>query len=218
MAIARVQHAEAKTTSSATVPITISSSLNGSLLVVMIANDISTLISGVTDNKGNTYVQATGAHGGDSFARQDIWYSANSAAAVTTITVTATGTSAFLYGDMIEYSGVKLTTPLDTANEAQGTAPPVGPSLVVSTVGSVAVTYCFPHSIALTSVSSPWTLVAIDSGDDAVVEYINPPVSTISAAFIPATAQIFQSTGAVFLPPTTGPSGKKKGSMFLVFA
>jgi hypothetical protein len=217
MAIARIQHAEAKTTASATVPITITASLAGSLLVVMIANDISTLISGVTDNNGNTYVQAPGAHGGDAFARQDIWYSANAIAGVTTITVTANGTSAFLYGNMIEYSGVKTTSPLDTANQTVGTSPPVGPSLVVSTAGSVAITYCFPHSVALTSVSSPWTLVAIDSGDDAVAEYINPPISTISASFIPATAQTFQSTGAVFLPPASGPSNAVKTGMFLVF-
>ena len=75
-------------------------------------------ISSITDNKGNTYVQAIGARSIDSVnsAFQDIWYAKNSIAGATTVTITP---SASIQGGAViwEFAGVDTTAPLDkTAN------------------------------------------------------------------------------------------------------
>lgn len=96
MALAIQQHVvENETASGTTCPITITSSLAGSILAVAGYNRGSRTITGVTDNKSNTWVQATGAAGSDSggVVTSDNWYMLTPTAGVTTITVQFSGTA-----------------------------------------------------------------------------------------------------------------------------
>lgn len=96
MAIALRQHGTAYSAANAnTSSATITSSLAGSVLIIATEYGLAggTILS-VTDNKGNTWVQATNAAsaplgGGGT----DVWYYLTSASGVTTITVTYSSTS-----------------------------------------------------------------------------------------------------------------------------
>lgn len=116
-AIAVVQHKKNSQISSGnTVPVTVTSTTNKLIVVATSRNGSSDSVSSVTDNIGNTYVQATSARGTFATATSDIWYCTNATSGVTTVTVTWGVTAATnRLAEVYEVSG--YTTPiLDVAN------------------------------------------------------------------------------------------------------
>lgn len=98
MPITVTQHKSGHSTASATtVTVTTTSTGSGKLLVVAACNAGTRTVaaSGVTDNIGNTYTQATNAaaNANSSVDNSDIWYCLSATSGVTTITITFTGSA-----------------------------------------------------------------------------------------------------------------------------
>lgn len=116
MAIAIVQHGGVVNdgTNGNTAVGTISST-TANLIVCAISRSVNDTVTGVIDNIGNTYIQATSARGGAGASFCDVWYCATAGAGVTTVTVTYTITStATRKLDVFEVSGF-TTAGLDVA-------------------------------------------------------------------------------------------------------
>jgi hypothetical protein len=200
--------------------LTVSSTGTGNLLVVLIALAPTTTASSVTDNAGNTYVQASGAFGTDTFgggsSSSDIWYAKNSVSGATTITVTST--ASFTNICLAEFSGADTSSPLtSTAKLDNQVAPPVGPSLTGSLTGQLYVALEYePASNGISGVSSPWTALAnpFVVSHDFGPAYLIADAGTYQATYTPTTNAAFSSSGAIFSQPS---SPKKRSSMFLVF-
>src|ERR1700719_315817 len=113
---------------------TLSPSIAGNLLIIASGYDPDTVtITGITDDATppNTWVHATGAKtNGTVSISSDIWYSENCKAGAMNYTITFDATAS--HGEFIltEYSGVRLSGSLDSANNIQAVASSsVGPSL-----------------------------------------------------------------------------------------
>ena len=90
----------------------------------------STTINSVTDNAGNTYVEAGAARSMDTIAGSvaDFWYATNSTAGATSVTITP-GFSVTNAGAVIwEFSGVNTASPLDQMAVLNSQASTVAPS------------------------------------------------------------------------------------------
>lgn len=98
----------------------------GDLIIVAITQ-FKGAVSSVTDNQGNTYIQATSAqHANSSSDYVQLYYAKNVAGGAITVTVTFS----FLGGNVgiYEYSGLNTTSPLDqvVSNTGSGDAPDGG--------------------------------------------------------------------------------------------
>lgn len=199
-----------------TVSITITSSTAGNLLAVdidcLIENPSDTLsVSGVTDNKGQTWSKATGAAGSYLYsgaypAITDIWYFPNSAAGVTTVTVTFTGTGVgtdtiSTFCEVSEITGCATSSPVDAvASLSNATSTTVALSASVTTtlaqdfILTVIPYNAFPGSI--TSVTSPYTIGGTVLNTDA---YYVPSgtVSSSQASFNGASSGTAYSSSTV---------------------
>ncbi len=94
----------------------------GNLNVVVVGwNDSTSVVSSITDSKGNTYFRAVGPTVGTKLT-QSIYYAKNIAAGSNTVSVTFNTT--VLYPDVrvLEYSGADKTNPLDVTAAAAGTS------------------------------------------------------------------------------------------------
>ena len=94
----------------------------GNLNVVVVGwNDSTSVVSSITDSKGNTYFRAVGPTVGTKLT-QSIYYAKNIAAGSNTVSVTFN--TAVLYPDVrvLEYSGADQTNPLDVTAAAAGTS------------------------------------------------------------------------------------------------
>ncbi|MGH9545849.1 MAG: beta strand repeat-containing protein [Terriglobales bacterium] len=106
----------------------------GDLNVVVVGwNDTSATIASVADSNGNTYVlagstisTAVPAPGDDSqvVVSQAIYYAKNIHAGANTVTTTFNQSTAVQSVRIVEYSGLDVVNPLDTAVESFGTAVP----------------------------------------------------------------------------------------------
>jgi hypothetical protein len=216
MAIAFIQEAHGSVAFTLTNTVTISASTAGSLIVVPIAlqtNHGAITVASITDNLSQHYSQATGAAAnmpGDVYG-SDIWYMSNSAAGVTTITITLSTSGGLSLVYAVEYSGASVT-PFDGANAASSlNGSVVGPSLTTTVDGDVLVTIAVPRSITITGISSPGDFLDNFSGN-GLSDYVGPPAGTYQAIFAPTTNDQFASSVAAFSPGTT--SGD---TLFLVF-
>ena len=94
----------------------------GNLNVVVVGwNDSTSVVSSITDSRGNTYFRAVGPTVGTKLT-QSIYYAKNIAAGSNTVSVTFN--TAVLYPDVrvLEYSGADRTNPLDVTAAAAGTS------------------------------------------------------------------------------------------------
>ncbi|HMH08183.1 MAG TPA: hypothetical protein VK579_16025, partial [Terriglobales bacterium] len=89
-------------------------------LVVVGWNDTTSLVSSVTDSKGNTYTRAIGPTAGTALT-QSIYYAKNIAAGSNTVTVTFNKTAAYPDVRVLEYRGADTANPLDVTVAAVGT-------------------------------------------------------------------------------------------------
>ena len=93
----------------------------GNLNVVAIGwGDTTSLVSTVTDSRGNTYTQAGGTTTGSGL-RQAIYYAKNIAAGSNTVTVTFNQAAVYPDIRILEYSGLDTSNPLDVTAAGVGT-------------------------------------------------------------------------------------------------
>jgi len=224
MAIAFVGVAGNANSGASTCVVSTGASSVGDLITVQIEwgavpGDVGVTVTGVTDNGGNTYHQAPGAFVSSAgfFRHTDIWY-ANVTGSATSVTVQFSANQSFGGTTVAEWSGARTSSPLQTAGnvDQEGSSAPIGPSLTPSVAGTLSIAVCNSNATGESSVDAPWT-ASNPGGGDALGYYINAPLSAQVCNFQPNTSQPFVSSGAIFLPPATGPSAKQKASMNLVF-
>ena len=93
----------------------------GNLNMVVVGwGDTTSLVSTVTDSRGNTYSQAGGTTTGSGL-RQAIYYAKNIAAGSNTVTVTFNQGAAYPDLRILEYSGADASNPLDVTAAGAGT-------------------------------------------------------------------------------------------------
>ena len=93
----------------------------GNLNVVAMGwGDTTSLVSTVTDSRGNTYTQAGGTTTGSGL-RQAIYYAKNIATGSNTVTVTFNQAAAYPDLRILEYSGLDPSNPLDVTAAGVGT-------------------------------------------------------------------------------------------------
>jgi hypothetical protein len=200
--------------------ITVGATGTGNLLVVGIAYYNLTPPTSITDDAGNTYVQAvTVSASPDGPFGTDIWYAANSIAGATAVTVNLVGGSnqADIYFQ--EFSGVALSSPIDVTNteiENSAASPNQGPTLITTNANDVLISVDTRDAQALTGVTAPWTFVTGSANDQGYAYYIASATGTYQAVFTPSANDKHTSVGAAFKAAVTGASAKKKASMFLV--
>ena len=218
MVISLIQSVKSEASGQTTPAISITASLAGSLIIVHVANDTFRTISSVTDNQSNAYISVTGAQGSQGNDVWYLWYCENANAGVTTVTVHFSAGANYC-ASVEEYSGVKSSGSLDTsATQTNASIAVTSPAIIPSVSGELLVTSAITDDFFLTGVSSPWTTTSAATSIDgfAAGYYINPPLSSQSAAYAPTTAtHTGGALAASFLPGPTGPSAKQKASMFL---
>ena len=133
---------------------TIPATGSGNLIVVAwgSAPNVSPKIGTVTDNAGNTYMEAGNAWAADPAAGAiDIWYAANSKPGTTTMTITPSVSS--LGAAVIwEFSNVDLTAPLDQTSVLNGqpaTTTASGASVATTVPGDLVISVLTPSGTTL---------------------------------------------------------------------
>jgi len=189
--------------------ITVSPTTAGSLMVVCALG-----MTGVSDNVNGAYTLVPGTDAADA----NIFYFANSAAGAVTITMTGTGYN----GSASEWSGVAHTSPVDVHGAVTNVAgaTPAGPALTTTNAGDLLITFLVDDPAhPITAVSSGFTLIDYDATATSAVAYQVPgALGTYQAIFTVTSGTVGANLSAVaFFPAPSGPSAKKKSSMFLVF-
>jgi len=132
-----------------TLACTIPATGNGNLIVVGWASAWGTIpiVTGVTDNVGNTYAEAGSARSVDSANDMvDIWYAKNSKAGATSLTITpsTSGTGAAM---IWEFSGADTVSPLDQTsvlNSQPASTTPSGASITTGSANEVIISLLVP--------------------------------------------------------------------------
>jgi hypothetical protein len=130
----------------------------GNLIIVSWIFGPGDFVTRITDNKGNTYVSvgpSCDATWGAGVC--GIWYAANAAPGVTSITISSQQNSAYNDANIYDVSGAS-SSPLDTAaiSGDQTSDVPLGPSITASTSGGIIISNVGVWSYTLTSVNSPF--------------------------------------------------------------
>jgi hypothetical protein len=221
MAIIRVQDA-ASIGSAAVKTVTISPSTAGNLLVAAFCNrDSGSVITSVTDDASNSYVQAPGAYGTSTQLASDIWYAENCLGGATTVTFNISPTPGFNLGfcAVIEYSGVLSSGALDVATVfINGSITPAKTApITVSDSGCVIVAVVDVNQNVLTGVTNgAWSLLpSVPPFDHLLAEFFPGATGTFSTDCTPNVINGESASSASFLPAPTPTN--RNSSMFLVF-
>ncbi len=222
MAIAFVQNVLFRTDGGSSVTGNTSATGSGNLLVMSTINtDFAETVVSVIDSAGNHYTAVPGSSATGSAFTQ-MWYCANCLSGATTVTVTLTGsTSESLICAFFEFSGAKTTSPVDSANaiaNSSANLPPDSPTITPTVAGELLVAAITYDEGQLTGVNTGWTsFQSTGIYPQAAAYYINPPLSSQQAIWTPNSGNGDVATSiASFFPPSSGPSGAQKASMFLV--
>jgi len=117
ISFAQVNSATATSGSSIAIPYT-NTQIAGDLNVVAVmSGDTTSSISSVTDSKGNTYTRAVGPTTNTGL-QQSIYYAKNIAAGSNTVTVKFNPAASYPNVNVLEYSGLDTTNPLDVSAAA----------------------------------------------------------------------------------------------------
>jgi hypothetical protein len=151
-------------------------------------------ISSVTDNAGDTFVEAGAARSVDSAENDwnDIWYAMNSTAGATSVVITPSTSVTSAAVVIWEFSGVASTAALDqtaTLNSQAATATPAGASVTITA----------PNEVIISLVDEENSMTGIVSG--------NPFVSDSSLFTNGWAHYITSSTGTYFAQWNQSPSG-----------
>lgn len=183
---------------------TLSSTLAGSLIVVTYGcngGGGAHLITAVTDNQSNTYLHQAGFVDNNGSQTTDVWYSENSTAGVTSVTITVDPNGFFSSGFVQEYSGVKSSSSLDVFGTNAGTTPPSsdGPILNPSQNGELLLTFFTINDSATFSVNSPWSV--LQTNVFGLASLIQTTAGSAQAMITqPFGGGGYASTGITFLP------------------
>ncbi|MBZ5621848.1 MAG: hypothetical protein LAQ69_24430 [Acidobacteriia bacterium] len=130
---------------------TIPATAAGNLIVVgwSSRSGTSPIISSLTDNAGNAYVEAGNARAVAATGMVDIWYARNSKAGATILTITPNPTGTIGEAVIWEFSHADAVSPLDQTavlNSQPSTATPSGATVVTAVPGEVVVSVVVPGS------------------------------------------------------------------------
>jgi RHS repeat-associated protein len=158
--VAVVQSSVGTAAAGTSVSASISPSVAGNLLIAMQMMPSGSSVSSVTDNKGSSWLHATGALSSSTGDNSviDIWYCPNCSSGVTTITAHYAATVNFSGMIAYEMSGVATSSPFETGgNLSQGTVSGgncAGPSL--ATTFTDLLIGVGDANNGFTGVSAPW--------------------------------------------------------------
>lgn len=224
-------------TTSAMLSTTISASALHDLLVVVPYNDHNSTISGVTDNKSQTWVQVPSAarNNGNNCAL-DMWYFAGTASGVTTVTVTYSAAGGAYTGSqgqsVYEVSGIGAS-PIDSSTNGTTTGANAATTIIsgaslttTNAADMIIVGGCIDVNGAaqptITSLTTPYTLGAQQQNTGNLVTYgdgyqiTSSTVTSQKATFNGThlgngtTASEFNAAGfkaGTFATAVTGPMG-----------
>jgi RHS repeat-associated protein len=116
----QVKSAAATSGSSIAVAYTNAQAAGNLNVVAVMWGDTTSTVSSVTDSRGNTYALAVGPTRVTGLS-SSIYYAKNIAAGSNTVTVTFNQTAGFPNVNVLEYSGLSTTSPLDVTAGATGT-------------------------------------------------------------------------------------------------
>ncbi|MGD0632613.1 MAG: choice-of-anchor D domain-containing protein [Terracidiphilus sp.] len=164
----------------------------------------SAAINSVTDNAGNTYMEAGAARSIDAVggAVADFWYAQNSVAGATSLTITSTSTAAIAGAVIWEFSGAAIATPLDQSavlNSQSSTGAPSGAAVTTTAAGEVVLSLAAVSSnVAGISAGNPFTN---DSGltGNGWAHLITSSIGTYSAQWNEIPAGTYASSTVSFL-------------------
>lgn len=190
---------------------TISSTNAHSLLVVGWSSITSTAtVTGITDNKGDSFVEAGSARAVDgSNSMIDIWYAKDVAAGVMSITITPSPSGADGGAVIWEVANIDTVSPLDKTgvlNSGGPSATPSGPTLTTT----------FANEFVVSAISPQNTVSGITSGNaftnDSTVYYngwahlITTTTGTFNAQWNVSSSGTYASSAVAFKPVgTTAP-------------
>ena len=182
---------------------TINATHGGDLIVVALqgGGNTATIVNSVTDNVGNTYVEAGSAHSNDTTSNwNDIWYVKNSIPGASSIVVTP---SAVVPGGVViwEFSGVDTISPLDQTailNSQAATANVTGAPVTTSAPSEVLISLADPGAM-VNGITSGNPFVN-DSAlmNDGWAHYITTSTGTYSAQWNQSAAATYSSSTASF--------------------
>jgi len=202
--------------------LTVPATTPGNLIVVAFQMVASSPVATVSDDSGsNVYTPVPGVYSTDAVYTnnaQDIWYCAGSPASATTITVSLTSGSGVIGVAVYEYAGAATSSPVDVAGNLQtlngGHTTMDGPSLTTTNAGDVIVNSMITGN-NVTGVNSPFTdFLGTSNVACGIADYIPGAIGTYQATFTGGSDMHGAAGGVAFLPQSTGPSAKKKASMF----
>ena len=213
-----VQHVAVDTGIASSWPISLSQATGAGNLIVVSYTTSSDFITGITDNKGNTYVSTTEDNNGQ--ASIGIWYAKNSIAGATTVTLNF-GTNSDNGPTWIEeFSGMDKYAPFDTGNTmTNGTASTTltGPTVTTSMAKDVLVSVVGQGSTVSAGMhaGNPFTQLTVSSFGDDSAYYLPTSTGTYGAVWNANASTAWDSSIAAFKPSScvTSPSFVQASSM-----
>jgi hypothetical protein len=182
----------------------------GNFIAVAIAASTADVFTGVSDNKGNTYVAACPASGPckgtTTPGGQTLMYYAKAAATgVTSVTIALSTFSGVIDVAVYDLSGVDTTSPLDVAAELSAqasTANPSGPGVTATTAGGIVISVMSTTSTA-TAAAAPFTFGAMKGGDGTAYD-LNTSAGTFTPSWTTSPAGTWSGFTAAFKAASTG--------------
>jgi hypothetical protein len=132
--------------------------------------------------------------------------------------VSLTSGSGVIGVSVYEYAGAATSSPVDVAGNLQtlngGHTTMDGPSLTTTNAGDVIVNSMITGN-NVTGVNSPFTdFLGTSNVACGIADYIPGAIGTYQATFTGGSDMHGAAGGVAFFPQSTGPSAKKKASMF----
>lgn len=158
-------------------------------------------ITGITDNMGNTYVQASGAYVEDTVVdeQSDIWYSNNVIGGNLTLSISYDSSVTLAQLWVGEFTPASFESGAHTSASSSN---PVGPSLTPASSQDLLVTVIAAGTSAIT-ISSPWITPISPTHGQYPTAYLFPGATgTFQAVTSPSSSQSYCSSGVIFsIPP-----------------
>ncbi len=195
---------------------TIPSTGSGHLLVVGLnleGGSTSTTVTSITDNVGNTYVEAGAAR--STYAPKsnccvvDIWYAKNSVAGATSITITPSGSMSNSAAVIWEFSGADSTAPLDQTavlNSQPTTTAVAGAAVTITSATEVVISLAEVANSVTGIVSGNPFINDATTFEDGWAHLITSSTGTYSAEWTQSPSGTYASSTASFKAASSSPS------------
>jgi hypothetical protein len=166
------------------------------LLIVWVSQNAAGATSAISDTIANTWTAAATAQtcGSSTACTGQLFYAVNKSTAADTITLTVgISSTSGLY--IVEYSGMAVVSPLDTATNGVGVSTPVSsPNITATTTGELIIAAMANElNAGLKSVAGPYTARESNSGASTqgqgiLADWVNNSTSVTGASFTSAFA------------------------------